>query len=149
LRIIEAELVDAQLNQAGAAGGAAPSVAFIGVERFSQVLARGEKVAQALLLNVADRLADNMRRCDAIGRIGDGVFAICMPKMTLAGAEIIAERLRNVVASAPFDIPDGPMSATVTVGVVECSISDTIATIIMRSEAAMRAAKEPTAITLQ
>jgi PAS domain S-box-containing protein/diguanylate cyclase (GGDEF)-like protein len=142
LRAIETSIAAAQPHRNSGAEAQALSVAFIDVDQFAATLESGEKVAQALLLGVADRLADNVRRCDMLGRIADGMFAVCMPALALHAAEIFAERLRQAVASAPFDTPHGPMAASVTVAVVECATGDTIAAVLKRIEAAIRAAKE-------
>jgi PAS domain S-box-containing protein/diguanylate cyclase (GGDEF)-like protein len=141
LRAIETEMATVRSHAGGPVQAPALSVAFISVDDFATALKAGEKVAQALLLGVADRLADNVRRCDTLGRLTDGVFALCMPALALAGAEVMTDGLRRAVTSAPFDTPEGPIAARVTVGVIECAAGDTIATVIKRAEAAMRAAK--------
>jgi PAS domain S-box-containing protein/diguanylate cyclase (GGDEF)-like protein len=142
LRVIEAGLAAAQPRPAGVAEAPPLCVAFISVDQYADILESGERMVQAVLLGVADRLADNVRRCDTLGRVGDGVFAVCLPAMTLAGAEMIVGRLAHAVASAPFDTPKGQMAATVTVGVVECVRGDTIATVMKRTEVVMRAGKD-------
>jgi diguanylate cyclase (GGDEF)-like protein len=94
-------------------------------------------------MGIADRLAENVRRCDMLGRLTDEIFAVSMPAVTLQGAAAIAEGLCHAVASEPFDTPAGQIPATVTVGVVALAMDDTIVSVIKRAEAAMQAAKRP------
>ena len=88
-------------------------MAFIDVDHFKQVNDQlGHEVGDAVLFGVADRLAENVRRADMLGRIGGEEFAVCMPSVTLQDAEALAERLRRAVTSAPIDTPTGPVPVT-------------------------------------
>jgi PAS domain S-box-containing protein/diguanylate cyclase (GGDEF)-like protein len=141
LRAIESEIAGVASRPGEAAGALLLCVAFVGVDHLVPASQAGEKIAQALLMGVADRLAENVRRCDIVGRVSEDVFAVCMPAVSLVSAEAIADSLSRAVASAPFETPEGPMSATVSVGVVSFTIGDTIASVIKRAEAAMVQAK--------
>jgi diguanylate cyclase (GGDEF)-like protein len=142
LRAIEDEIK--ALNARGRAGAPAigPCLAFIDVDHFKQVNdERGHAVGDAVLFGVAERLAENVRRADILGRIGGEEFAVYMPSVTLRDAEALAERLRRAVTAAPFMTPVGPVPVTVSIGVAAYKTSDTVARLMKRADTAMYAAK--------
>ncbi len=139
LRAMEAEI------KAARARGAAmvpPCLAFIDVDHFKTVNDRlGHAVGDAVLFGVADRLAENVRRADLLGRVGGEEFAVCMPGILLDDAQVLAERLRRAVMGSAFDTPAGPVSITVSIGVADCRPGDTVARLMRRADTAMYAAK--------
>jgi diguanylate cyclase (GGDEF)-like protein/PAS domain S-box-containing protein len=138
LRGIEAEIEAAQALE----NGLGPCVAFIDADHFKHVNdTLGHGAGDAVLYGIADRLADNIRRSDTIGRLGGEEFAVCMPDVTLREAEILAERLRRAVAAQPFDTPAGPVRVTVSIGVTAFNAGDSLTLLIERADAAMYAAK--------
>jgi diguanylate cyclase (GGDEF)-like protein len=119
-----------------------PCLAFIDVDGFKAVNDRlGHANGDAVLFGVADRLAENVRRSDMLGRIGGEEFAVCMPSVSLSEAKLLAERLRCAVASIPFETPSGLVSATVSIGVAAFGTGDDLAHLMERADAAMYAAK--------
>jgi two-component system cell cycle response regulator len=101
----------------------------------------GHAVGDMVLFGLADRLAENVRRMDIVGRIGGEEFVVCMPAVTIHEAEILAERLRRAVASAPFPTPSGSVAATVSVGVASLVDGEDLSRFMARADAAMYAAK--------
>jgi diguanylate cyclase (GGDEF)-like protein len=88
------------------------------IEHFEEIAVEyGDATAEALLIGVADRLADNIRRIDSIGRIGRNTFGICMASISLANATVMCDRLRNCIAEEPFATPSGRMNITVGIGI--------------------------------
>jgi diguanylate cyclase (GGDEF)-like protein/PAS domain S-box-containing protein len=102
----------------------------------------GRDAGDAILIGIADRLTENIRRVDTIGRWNAGSFAICMHSATIATAAMAAECLRWAVAAEPFDTPAGPIKATVSIGVAasQAGEDDPVA-VMARTEAAVRQAK--------
>ena len=75
----------------------------------------GCPTAEAVLLGTADRLHENVRNQDLVGRVGAG-FGICMPDLLPAEARRVAERLRRTLAGAPLPTPGGALGITCSIG---------------------------------
>lgn len=132
----EIEIVQKRVDAPG------PCVAFIDVDNFKQVNDRfGHATGDAVLYGTADRLADNIRRSDILGRLGGEEFGVCMPTVTLSEGKALAERLREAVAAMPFETPSGPISITVSIGVAVFQEGDNLTKLIEQADMAMYAAK--------
>ncbi|WP_031482962.1 sensor domain-containing diguanylate cyclase [Maridesulfovibrio frigidus] len=62
-----------------------------------------------------------LRNVDVFGRIGGEEFSILLPDTTLAGAELVAERLRGEIEATSMKTRSGDLSITVSVGVTTFS----------------------------
>ena len=142
LRAIEAEILTASGLPATAIRARGPCLALIDVDFFKNVNDEcGHAVGDAVLYGIADRLAENIRRSDMLGRIGGEEFAVCMPAVDLVDAHALAERLRCAIASAPLETLAGPVDITVSIGVSCFKAGDSLATLMERADAAMYEAK--------
>ncbi len=65
---------------------------------------------------LAQVLQANVRGSDALGRVGGEEFMVVAPATDLAGAEILAERLRAGVEAASTSFQGRPVAITVSVG---------------------------------
>ncbi len=63
----------------------------------------GHATGDCVLRAVARRLKDQVGPRDMVARIGGEEFLVVLPEITEAGARIVAERLRRVIAARPFD----------------------------------------------
>jgi diguanylate cyclase (GGDEF)-like protein/PAS domain S-box-containing protein len=96
------------------------------------------------VLTAMSRATENLLRgTDIIGRWGGEEFVILMPETPLAGAAILAERLREVLARLCVDTAARPLRFTVSAGVAarggpDASITD----ILQRADSALYAAKQ-------
>jgi diguanylate cyclase (GGDEF)-like protein/PAS domain S-box-containing protein len=142
LRAVQAECDAARAAGGFAAGVRGPCVAFIDVDHFKRVNDElGHAIGDAVLCGVADRLAENVRRLDILGRIGGEEFAVCMPGVTLKDAKALAERLRCAIFAMGMATPVGPVDITVSIGVACYGEGDTVASVTDRADAAMYDAK--------
>jgi diguanylate cyclase (GGDEF)-like protein/PAS domain S-box-containing protein len=142
LRAIEAEIMAVKALGDSGVATMEPCLAFIDVDHFKRVNDQfGHAVGDSVLFGVADRLAENIRRSDILGRVGGEEFAVCMPNVTLQDARALAERLRRAVTLAPFETPVGPVAVTVSIGVAACKAGDGVTHLMRRADAAMYAAK--------
>ncbi|MCA0042996.1 diguanylate cyclase [Celeribacter litoreus] len=93
----------------------------IDLDRFKSVNDRyGHSTGDAVLIEVAHRLRDNLRGMDLIARFGGEEFLVCLPCTTLMEARAVAERLRNEIFAIPVaHAPDGtPVSVSASIGLV-------------------------------
>jgi diguanylate cyclase (GGDEF)-like protein/PAS domain S-box-containing protein len=138
LRVVEAE-IGAML--AGIDVANSPCVAVIRVDGLARITSvMGQAAVDALLVGIADRMADNIRRIDLIARTDFAEFAVVMPNVRLREAKTLILRLRNAVASMPFATLNGPTTATVSVGVVEFEKGNTAPVLLERAESALNSA---------
>jgi diguanylate cyclase (GGDEF)-like protein/PAS domain S-box-containing protein len=139
LRTADAELQAARINKRRG-----PCLAFIDVDYFKSVNDRfGHATGDAVLFGIADRMTQNVRRVDLVGRVGGEEFAVCMPSIMLREAAAIGERLRHAVSAEPFDTPAGPMRITVSIGVAEAGQDEnSLSNLVERADRAMYAAKQ-------
>lgn len=69
-----------------------------------------------VLVGLGKILANSVRTVDAVSRIGGEEFLVVAPETTLDGAMVLAERIRNTVATTPIYYNDEPIHITVSVG---------------------------------
>ncbi len=84
---------------------------------------------------------EQVRDIDFIGRVGGEEFAITLAETDLKGAVHVAERLRKSVESAKIQIPEGTISATISIGVAEWSGKEELTKLLARSDKMLYAAK--------
>lgn len=99
------------------------AVCMIDIDHFKSVNDRyGHLIGDAVLCAVAETLRDNLRQVDILARYGGEEFVILWPETDLQTARASAERLRTAVAGCRIETPGGPVSVTLSLGVV--SIDD-------------------------
>ena len=88
------------------------------IDRFKSVNDRFSHAAgDAVLVEVARRLADNLRAVDLLARIGGEEFLVVLPDTDLSEARAAAERLCRVVELRPIALPGGgAVPITVSIG---------------------------------
>ncbi len=79
----------------------------------------GHAAGDKVLVQLADRLRENLRAIDLVARIGGEEFLVAMPRTTSAQARGAADRLRRLVNCRPFDLGEAcpQLRVTVSVGV--------------------------------
>jgi diguanylate cyclase (GGDEF)-like protein/PAS domain S-box-containing protein len=102
--------------------GRGPCLARLSIDGLAALAAQhGAGVGEAVMLGVADRLAENLRRIDTLGRIGAAEFAVCLPRVGLTDSYAILSRLRRAVTAAPIETPAGPLKVAVYIGIAEAA----------------------------
>jgi diguanylate cyclase (GGDEF)-like protein len=77
----------------------------------------GHQVGDEMIVHLAKLARDCKRDCDVLARIGGEEFALLLPETDLPQAQIVAERLRRVVAANSLVVASGSIPATVSIGV--------------------------------
>lgn len=122
------------------------SLLIVDIDHFKQLNEQwGHVAGDAVLREVARRLASRLRRTEVLARTGGDEFAVIVPQYRKE-AMALAEQLREQVAEAPFFLQGGerPTSVrvTVSIGVAEASDVDTARELLARAGEANAVAKE-------
>jgi len=120
------------------------SVLMIDADHFKQVNDTfGHAVGDAMLIHLAVVMRNELRKVDAVGRIGGEEFAVILPGADVSAAKIFAERLRKKVAATPATHEERVISLTVSVGVAEMHAGDKNGdAALVRADRALYRAKE-------
>jgi two-component system cell cycle response regulator len=103
----------------------------------------GHFVGDQVLIAMSRATENLLRGTDILGRWGGEEFVILMPETPLAGAAILAERLREVLARLAVDTTAGTLHFTVSAGVAARDATDAdITDILQRADSALYAAKQ-------
>jgi two-component system cell cycle response regulator len=118
----------------------------VDVDHFKKVNDRhGHPAGDAVLREIADRATRQVRSVDLVGRLGGEEFVVVMPETSLAGAVVVAERLRAAVAEEPFILQGtgDKLLVTVSVGIAMTGEGndDTLENLLKRADDALYAAK--------
>jgi two-component system, cell cycle response regulator len=95
------------------------SLLAIDVDHFKQI---NDKYGHAAGDAVLQKLVKRIQKClprdyDWCARLGGEEFAVVLPQTDLAGAAVVAERLRKAVEELPIHLSRGVRSITVSIGV--------------------------------
>lgn len=94
------------------------ALALADLDHFKEVNDRhGHLAGDLLLKRAAQALASPLRSTDAVGRFGGEEFLVVLPETDLAGAAVVAEKLRQVVEALAVTLEDGSvLRITVSIG---------------------------------
>lgn len=96
------------------------AVMMIDIDHFKAVNdTHGHAAGDRVLIELADRLRENLRAIDLVARMGGEEFLVAMPGTSVTDARLAADRLRELVNTTPFELgADLPaIKITVSVGV--------------------------------
>jgi len=102
----------------------------------------GHLVGDFVLREVAGIITDTVRDTDIVARYGGEEFAVVMNCTDGDGATKLAERVRKAVADYSFRTASATtFSVSVSIGVTEFGMNDTIETLVARADKALYEAK--------
>jgi two-component system cell cycle response regulator len=137
------------IAEAAQTSGAIFAVLVADIDQFKSVNDRfGHGVGDAVLVQVAERLRQNLRAGDLLARIGGEEFLIALPDIALAEARCLAERLCSMMSDAPFDIGQGralPVTLSIGLAISEGGSApthlETVTEIVDRADRALMRSK--------
>ncbi len=132
------ELLSADLTQAQRHGQAL-TLLMIDVDLFKSINdTHGHQTGDRVLVEVANRLRDNVRSTDLVGRWGGEEFVVLLRYCHLRDAVVAAEKLRQRIAEVPFE---NLFAVSVSIGAAELQGDDDLVSWLARADAALYAAK--------
>ncbi len=136
---------DQSLDRAHAwlARGRGYALVMIDMDRFKQLNdTLGHAAGDAALRQMVKELQPCLREVDRFGRLGGEEFCVLLPDTDIAGAALVAERMRMLVDQAPLRWleQDWPLSASFGIAEAERGDADASA-VLARADAALYRAK--------
>ncbi|MEL6838832.1 MAG: diguanylate cyclase [Pseudomonadota bacterium] len=108
----------ARLAEQSGAAGREFAVMMMDIDHFKSINdTYGHAAGDRVLVQLAERLRENLRTIDLVARVGGEEFLVAMPRTTTAQAHATANRLRRLVNCRPFDLGDDMPKLPVTVSV--------------------------------
>jgi diguanylate cyclase (GGDEF)-like protein len=102
----------------------------------------GHPAGDAILEGIAEIIRGRIRREDIAARYGGDEFAMILPETPLAGATIVAERMREKVISYQFMFKGVPVPVRMSFGVAEMAPTMTLPDFVKAADEALYKAKE-------
>ena len=116
----------------------------IDIDKFKDVNdTYGHSTGDEVLKALAFMLVKNTRESDIVARFGGEEFVILLPDTDIAGAKIIAQKIRQRVEGQPLQINDNSINYTISIGVSQFNknIDTVIDTVLDRADKALYKAK--------
>ncbi|MGD9202474.1 MAG: diguanylate cyclase [Chitinispirillia bacterium] len=99
-------------------------LAMIDIDDFKKVNDNyGHLVGDAVLIDLTKRISNTIRSGDILARYGGEEFALILYDTDLSGADILANRLCQVISRTPLSYSEYEISYTVSIGLVYCNSS--------------------------
>ncbi|GAB1362346.1 diguanylate cyclase [Rhodobacter sp.] len=126
--------------------GAEFAVMVVDLDRFKSVNdSFGHAAGDRVLAEVARRLSDNLRMGDLLARIGGEEFLAALPQTSLADAQRVACRLRQVIAENAITLPSGQtVHVTASIGVAmgrRGTVAEDVGDLVDRADMALLQSK--------
>jgi len=94
------------------------SLAMFDIDHFKNINdTYGHLAGDFVLRDITERVRGNLRKEDTFGRYGGEEFVILMPEVPLAGAAVVGEKIRRLIAETPFDYIHHSIPVTVSIGI--------------------------------
>lgn len=118
------------------------SVAVGDLDRFKQVNDNYGHLAGDKVLRLAAKvISKGIRATDFAGRYGGEEFVIILPSTSLKDAVLAMDKLRQVLATSPFNFHGKPVNITMSFGVTEIKHNDSLDAVFERADKALYQAK--------
>lgn len=128
--------------QRSANNGRAFVVAMLDVDHFKSVNDRfGHDSGDRVLVELAGVLLDNMRATDQCGRWGGEEFLIMLPDTDLTDGQSALDRVVSGVRALPIMVGEEPLRLTVSVGMADHQVGETLSDTLSRADQALYLAK--------
>lgn len=118
------------------------SLLMIDADRFKAINdGHGHPAGDEVLRHLASVLRAQLRRTDLAARFGGEEFVVLLPGTNAQGALVLAERIRNAVASTPVTFEERSIPYTVSIGIGEAAKDADLKTVLGAADRAVYRAK--------
>ena len=122
--------------------GMPTSVIILNLDQFKRVNdSYGHPVGDSVLKAMVDVCKKQLRDSDLMGRLGGAEFAVQLPRTSLEDALMVAERIRNAVATMPVKTERAVINLTASLGVTTIRAEDSTVSLFKRADEALQQAK--------
>jgi diguanylate cyclase (GGDEF)-like protein len=120
------------------------SAVMIDADHFKQVNdTYGHQVGDQALIFLARHIGSNLRETDLLVRFGGEEMLALMPGTGIERAQVVAERLRTIIASTPLEIESAqPIALSVSIGLSEWRVGESVDNLIGRADKALYESKK-------
>ncbi len=119
------------------------SLLMIDIDHFKTVNdTHGHNTGDIVLKKVAEIIGDIARQTDMTFRYGGEEFIVVLSKTSLAGAKIIADRIRKEIEETKITANDMELLVTISVGVTALKKSENVQKLFERADNALYQAKD-------
>jgi diguanylate cyclase (GGDEF)-like protein len=99
-------------------GGSPLSLVMVDIDLFKKVNDTfGHTEGDQVLCQISSLLKSSVRKKDTVARYGGEEFILILPETGLEGSFVIAERIRRLVESTPFEVGGAQVSLTLSMGI--------------------------------
>ncbi len=118
------------------------SIILIDVDHFKRINdRRGHQTGDDVLVQLADVINQNIREKDSLARWGGEEFILFCPQTNEKNAYILAEKIRDIIATNPFGPQDKPITMTASFGVGTAERDEDFESLFRRVDQALYTAK--------
>ncbi|THB73766.1 MAG: GGDEF domain-containing protein [Gammaproteobacteria bacterium] len=119
------------------------SMIMIDVDKFKEVNDEyGHQAGDAILCKLADIMREYGRASDMLFRFAGDEFVITLRKTSIAGAQMLANRIRQAVENARVEYKGNILSLSISMGVAALKCGETTEELFARADQALYQAKE-------
>lgn len=125
-------------------GGGSTSLMLCDIDHFKHINdTYGHDAGDAAIRHMSTLLLEVARECDSVARVGGEEFVVLMPNTNLAGATVLAERVRDVLQNCALDWKGERIAMTTSIGVTEFSADreEALGPALARADAGLYRAK--------
>jgi diguanylate cyclase (GGDEF)-like protein len=117
-------------------------IAMLDIDYFKPVNdEHGHVFGDLVLADLANKLVDGLRPYDRIYRYGGEEFLLLLPETSLEEAQVVLNRLRDVIAENKIGVGKKTVRLTVSIGLTQYDTESDIPTLIKQADAALYQAK--------
>jgi diguanylate cyclase (GGDEF)-like protein len=119
------------------------AIIFLDIDHFKHINDHhGHECGDLALVSVAKWIKESLRSSDAVFRFGGEEFVVLLSETDLAGAELVAERIRSTIESHTLSYDMSAVKITASLGVSELRSNDSADALVKRADNAMYQAKK-------